>query len=322
MEYRKFGKAAWSISEIGYGMWGMGSWPDSDDEISARSLDLAVENGVNFFDTAWAYGKGHSEKLLGALLKRFPNEKLFTASKVPPKNGRWPALPEFTLSDCYPANHIKEYTEITLRHMGVEHLDLMQLHTWNDSWTEQDEWKRAFEDLKKEGKISAAGISLNRWEPENGIKALRTGVIDAVQVVYNIFDQAPEDELFTVCEELDIAVIARVPFDEGTLTGNINRSTTFPENDWRSTYFSKENLYASADRADQLRGLVPDDMSMAQMALRFILMDKSVSTIIPGMRKSKNVLSNIASSDGKGLDAELHAELRNHRWDRKPRHLK
>lgn len=318
MVIRKFGRTQWDVGEIGYGMWGMGGWTESDDLLSAKSLDLAVENGVNFFDTAWAYGHGHSEKLLGDLLRRFPNKKLFTASKIPAKNFKWPAKPEYSLEESYPASHIVDYTEKTLSNLRTEQLDLIQFHTWDDSWSHREEWQRAVEDLKKSGKVAAMGISVNRWEPENGIKALKTGMFDAVQVIYNIFDQAPEDVLFPLCEELNIAVIARVPFDEGTLTGNITKETKFPEGDWRGTYFVPENLMASAERADLLRPLVPEGMTMAEMALRFITMNKTVSTIIPGMRKERNVLMNTALSDGKGLPMGLYQELKGHRWDRKP----
>ena len=318
MKFRRFGRTDWQVSEIGYGMWGMGGWKESDDRQSAKSLDLAVENGVNFFDTAWGYGEGHSEKLLGALVRRHPNIKLYTASKIPPKNFKWPAKPEYRFEDSYPKEHIVEYTEKTLQNLGLEQIDLMQLHTWDDTWAEREEWQRAIEDLKTSGKVVAMGISMNRWEPENGIAALRTKQLDAVQVIYNIFDQAPEDKLFPICEELDIAVIARVPFDEGTLTGNLTKETTFPEGDWRGTYFVPENLMASVEKADALRPIVPEGMTMAEMALRFILMNKTVGTVIPGMRKERNVLANTATSDGMGLSLELFNALRNHRWDRKP----
>lgn len=318
MKYRRFGRTNWEISEIGYGMWGMGGWTESDDKQSAKSLDLAVERGVNFFDTAWGYGEGHSERLLGQLLKRHPDKKLYTASKIPPKNFQWPAKPEYTYEESYPAAHIIEYTEKTLKNLDVETIDLMQFHTWDDGWADREEWQRAIEDLKKSGKISAMGISVNRWEPENGIKALKTGALDAVQVIYNIFDQAPEDRLFPLCDSFDIGVIARVPFDEGTLTGNIHKDTTFPEGDWRGTYFVPENLEASAERADKLRPIVPEGMDMAEMALRFIMMNETVGTVIPGMRKERNVKANTAVSDGKGLPEETYRELRSHRWDRKP----
>ena len=318
MKYRRFGRTNWQLSEIGYGMWGMGGWKESDDIQSMESLSLAVEKGVNFFDTAWGYGEGHSERLLGKLLKNCPNKKLYTASKIPPKNFKWPAKPHYTFAESYPEEHIRDYTEKTLRNLDQEQIDLMQFHTWDDGWATNEEWQRTVENLKKEGKIAAMGISMNRWEPENGIKALETGLIDVIQVIYNIFDQAPEDHLFPFCESNDIAVIARVPFDEGTLTGNITRETTFPEGDWRGTYFVPENLNASADRADLLRPLIPADSDMARMALKFILENKTIGTIIPGMRKQRNVLANTSTSDGIPLDSELYAQLRTHRWDRKP----
>ncbi|GAB5472508.1 MAG: aldo/keto reductase [Maribacter sp.] len=318
MEYRKFGKTSWKVSEIGYGMWGMAGWTESSDIQSAKSLDLAVEHGVTFFDTAWGYGEGHSEELLGQLVRRHPSKKLYTASKIPPKNFQWPAKPEYAFEDSYPAAHIMEYTEKTLKNLGLEQIDLMQFHTWDDGWSQREEWQRAIEELKSSGKIAAMGISVNRWEPENGIEALKTGMLDAVQVIYNIFDQNPEDVLFPLCDELNIGVIARVPFDEGTLTGNITKETVFPEGDWRGTYFVPENLNSSVEHADALRPLIPEGMTMAEMALRFITMNSTVSTIIPGMRKERNVLANVATGDGQGLSTELHQELKKHRWDRTP----
>ncbi|QCX01021.1 aldo/keto reductase [Aggregatimonas sangjinii] len=318
MRYRKFGRTGWQVSEIGYGMWGMAGWTASDDAQSATSLDLAVEKGVTFFDTAWGYGEGHSEKLLGDLVRRHPSKKLYTASKIPPKNFKWPAKPEYSYEQSYPIAHIMEYTEKTLKNLRLEQLDLMQFHTWDDGWSNRDEWQRAIEDLKTSGKIAAMGISMNRWEPENGIEALKTGKIDAVQVIYNIFDQAPEDVLFPLCDDLNIGVIARVPFDEGTLTGNITKETTFPEEDWRSTYFVPENLNSSVAHADALRPLIPEGMDMAEMALRFILENDSVGTVIPGMRKQRNVLANTATSDGIDLSPGLVRELKKHRWDRTP----
>lgn len=318
MKYRRFGRTNWQVSEVGYGMWGMAGWKASDDLQSAQSLDLAVENGVNFFDTAWGYGEGHSEQLLGALVKRHPSKKLYTASKIPPKNFQWPAKPEYAFEDSYPTQHIMDYTDKTLKNLGLEQIDLMQFHTWDDTWSKREEWQRAVEELKNSGKVAAMGISMNRWEPENGILALRTELLDAVQVIYNIFDQAPEDKLFPLCEKLDIGVIARVPFDEGTLTGNLTKETTFPEGDWRGTYFVPENLNSSVAHADALRPLIPEGMTMAEMALRFILENKHVGTTIPGMRKQRNVLANTATSDGNSLSSELYKELKKHRWDRVP----
>lgn len=318
MEYRRFGRTGWDVSEIGYGMWGMAGWTESDDQQSLESLNRAVELGCNFFDTAWAYGNGHSERLLGELVRAHPEKKLYTATKIPAKNFTWPSRREFTLDDCYPADHIETYVLDSLKNSGLESFDLMQFHVWEDHWVEDDRWRRKMESLKDRGLIHAVGISLNRWEPWNGVKTVRSGAVDAVQVIYNIFDQNPEDDLFPACDEMDVAVIARVPFDEGTLTGNLTKESTWPEGDWRNTYFVPENLNSSVDHADALRPLIPAGMTMPEMALRFILNNASVSTIIPGMRQLRHVEANIACSDKGPLDKALHAQLRSHRWDRQP----
>jgi aryl-alcohol dehydrogenase-like predicted oxidoreductase len=318
MKYRRFGKTDWQVSEIGYGMWGMAGWTGSDDDESMTSLQRSVDLGVNFFDTAWGYGEGHSEALLGRLIKQNPDKKLYTATKIPPKNFIWPSRREFTLDDCYPPGHIEKYVHSSLKNAKLESFDLMQFHVWEDSWVEDDRWAKKMDELRIQGLISAVGISINRWEPWNGVKAVRSGLIDAVQVIYNIFDQNPEDELFPACEEMDVAVIARVPFDEGTLTGNLTLESTWPEDDWRSTYFVPENLQSSVEHGDALRPLVPDGMTMPEMALRFILNENRVSTIIPGMRKLNHVEANIATSDSGPLPEELLAKLRDHRWDREP----
>lgn len=318
MQYRRFGRTNWQVSEMGYGMWGLAGWTGSDNSEVQQALELSVDLGCNFYDTAWGYGAGKSEEILGQLLKKFSNKRLYAATKIPPKNFKWPSRPEYKLEDCFPASHIIEYTEKSLKNLDVERIDLQQFHVWNDSWADHDEWKTAVDKLKKEGKINFIGISVNRWEPDNVLQTLKTGVIDAVQVIYNIFDQAPEDNLFPLCQKLDIGVIARVPFDEGTLTGTLTKETTFPKDDWRSTYFVPENLNASVDHADALKPLIPNGMSMAEMALRFILANKDVHTIIPGMRKIRNVKANVAASDGKSLEPSLLTKLKGHRWDRTP----
>lgn len=316
MQYRRFGRTNLQVSEMGYGMWGLAGWTGTDQNEVQRALDRSVELGVNFFDTAWGYGAGKSEQILGALLKQHSSKRLHFATKIPPKNFKWPSLPEFQLKDCFPADHIVEYTEKSLKNLGVEQIDLQQFHVWNDDWHTQDEWKRAIEKLTQEGKVAHWGVSVNRWEPENVLDTLRTGMIDAVQVIYNIFDQAPEDELFPLCRELDVAVIARVPFDEGTLTGMFTHETTFPADDWRATYFVPENLHASVDRADALKPLLPPGMTMPEMALRFILSTPDSATIIPGMRSVRHVESNCGASDGIALPAEVMSKLKQHRWDR------
>jgi aryl-alcohol dehydrogenase-like predicted oxidoreductase len=318
MEYRKFGRTGWQVSEIGYGMWGMGDWTGSDDEESVRALERAVQLGCNFFDTAWAYGEGHSERLLGELVRRYPDKRLYTATKIPPKNLQWPARHEYQLQDVFPADHIRKYVESSLANLGLDTIDLIQFHVWSDEWADDVSWQRALRDLKDERLVRAVGISVNRWEPENCIRTLRTGLIDAVQVIYNIFDQSPEDQLFPICRELNVAVIARVPFDEGSLTGTLTPESKWPDGDWRNTYFGPENLKASVDRVEALRPLIPSGMTMPELALRFILSNPDVSTIIPGMRRVRHVEANIAASDKGALPHELIRRLRAHRWDRRP----
>lgn len=319
MQYRKFGRTGWQVGDIGYGMWGMGGWTGSDDDESLTSLQLAVDLGCNFFDTAYVYGNGHSEALLGKLIKANPGKKLYTATKIPPKNMAYPTLPEFTLDECYPPDHIEEFLHKSLENAALDSYDLLQIHTWNDDWNDDDRWSNMLDSLKRQGLIGACGISINRWEPWNGVKAVRSGKIDSVQVVYNIFDQNPEDELFPACEEMDVAVIARVPFDEGSLTGTMTIDTTFPDGDFRNVYFSPEKLGPIIEHVEELRPVVPADSTMPEMTLRYILSHPAVSTIIPGMRKPQHVESNIATSDEGGLSADLIHQLKAHRWVRKER---
>ncbi|GAB3729733.1 aldo/keto reductase [Spirosoma lituiforme] len=318
MNYRTFGRTGWKISEVGYGMWGLAGWTGSDKEEVLRALQRSVDLGCNFFDTAWAYADGVSEEILNQLLKNNPDKRLYAATKIPPKNRQWPSKPESALADVFPADYIVEYTEKSLKNLGVETIDLQQFHVWEDAWSEQDEWKEAITKLSQQGKVRAWGLSVNRWEPDNSLNTIRTGLIDAVQVIYNIFDQNPEDNLFPLCRELNVGVIARVPFDEGTLTGTFTKETTFPANDWRSTYFVPENLNSSVDHADALRPLIPNGMTMPEMALRFILSNPDVHTTIPGMRQIRNVEANLATSDGHQLAPALVQELKGHRWNRTP----
>ena len=318
MQYRRFGRTDWQVSEIGYGMWGLAGWTGSDIEEVNASLDLAVELGCNFFDTAWGYAEGKSEQILGELMKRNPDKKLYAATKIPPKNRTWPSRAEFSLDEVFPADYIVEYTEKSLKNLNVETIDLMQFHVWEDHWAGRDEWKEAIQKLTQQGKVQAWGISVNRWEPDNSLETIKTGLIDAVQVIYNIFDQNPEDHLFPLCKKHDVGIIARVPFDEGTLTGTFTKETTFPADDWRSTYFVPENLNSSVEHADALKPLIPAGMTMPEMALRFILANDEVATTIPGMRKLPHVKANIAASDGKPLSQDLLEKLKQHRWDREP----
>lgn len=318
MKYRKLGRTNWEVSEIGYGMWGMAGWTGSDDEESMRSMQRSVDLGCNFFDTAWGYGEGKSEGLLGNLVRANPDKKLYTATKLPPKNFVWPSRREFIVNDCFPPDHIEMYVEKSLKNAGLDSFDLMQFHTWEDSWMNDDRMMSKMFDLKAQGLFHAIGISVNRWEPWNGVEAVKSGFIDSVQVIYNIFDQNPKDQLLPACREHNVGVIARVPFDEGSLTGLLTNETTWPEDDWRNTYFVPANLNSSVEHADAIKPLIAEGMTMPEIALRFILEEPTISTIIPGMRKLHHVESNIAASDAGALDSDLLDELGKHRWDREP----
>jgi aryl-alcohol dehydrogenase-like predicted oxidoreductase len=318
MRNRRFGRTGWQVSEIGYGMWGMAGWTGSDDAQSLEAMQLAVDLGCNFFDTAWAYGEGHSERLLGKLVRANPGKTIYAATKVPPKNRRWPTRRGDRLDDVFPSDYVREYAERSLANLGQPHIDLLQFHVWEDAWSGDERWQRVVDDLRREGLVRAVGVSVNRWEPWNVMQTLRTGLVDAVQVIYNIFDQAPEDELFPLCRELDIGVIARVPFDEGSLTGTLTKETRWPKGDWRNTYFVPENLIPTIEHVDALKPLIPAGTSMPELALRFILANPDVDVVIPGMRKPANVRANIAASDATPLSPRLLQQLREHRWDRTP----
>jgi len=322
MRYRTFGRTGWQVSEIGFGTWSMGGWTGSDDDESLRALDRALALGCNFFDTAWVYGLGKSEQLLGQALRaaragQSPDERrVIVATKIPPKNMRWPALAEYSVHDTYPPDHIREYTEKSLENLGLDAIDLQQFHVWSDTWADDDGWQRAVDDLKRDGLVGMIGISVNRRQPANVLRALETGLIDSVQVVYNIFDQAPEDALFPYCAQHGIGVIARVPFDEGSLTGSLRSDSTWPEGDFRNSYFTRANLDATLPRVDRLLPLVPDGMDLPELALRFILAHPAVGTVIPGMRRVSHVERNLAASDGTPLPPRLRESLKGHRWDR------
>jgi len=316
MKFRTHTRTGWQISEIGYGMWGLGGWTGSDDAETMRALDESVALGCNFFDTAWAYGAGHSERLLGQLLQAHPQTRLYVATKVPPKNQRWIQLDGFRLDDVFPPEHVREYTEKSLVNLGVETIDVQQIHAWSDNWASDERWQRVMEDLKREGKVRSWGISVNRWEPTNVLKALDTGLIDWVQVVYNIFDQNPEDELFPYCQEHGIGIIARVPFDEGSLTGTLTKDSQWPQGDWRNLYFTPDNLAMTLKKVEALKPLVPANMTLPELALRFILQHPAVATTIPGMRKLANVRANCAASNGQPLPTDLVDALHRHRWER------
>jgi aryl-alcohol dehydrogenase-like predicted oxidoreductase len=318
MNYRKLGRTKWQVSEIGYGAWGIGGtqWLGGTDDESRRALRRAIELGVNFIDTALAYGEGHSERVVGEVV-RSAGKKIYVATKIPPKNHQWPALPGIGIDKVFPYKYIIECTERSLRNLGMETVDLQQLHVWNPEWIDRDEWRRALEDIKKEGKSQAVGISINDHQPDSALEVVRTGLIDTVQVIYNIFDQRPEQNLFPLCQQRDIGVLARVPLDEGALTGTFTEATTFERNDFRSWYFRGNRKKEVIEHVSALqRDLAGVEDTLAETALRFSITHPAVSTSIPGMRKVRNVETNCAVSEKGPLDFRVLDTVRKHAWNK------
>ena len=316
MRYRKLARTGYEVSEIGYGAWGIGKhlWIGAEDSESLRALHRAVDQGVNFIDTALAYGDGHSERLVSQILRE-REERIYVATKVPPKNGSWPA--RGTLEEAFPAPYIIQCAERSLRNLGVEAIDLLQLHVWDPSWIEDSQWYDALKELQAEGKIVRLGISINDHQPNSALELVQSGKIDTVQVIYNIFDQACEDQLLSLCLEKDVGVIARVPFDEGALTGNLTPETKFPKKDWRNFYFKGDRKRQVHERVQALSELLGGEIpTLPNLALRFCLHHEAVSTVIPGMRSVEHVEANVSASDGTALSEQMIGNLRKHRWDK------
>jgi aryl-alcohol dehydrogenase-like predicted oxidoreductase len=317
MRYRKLGRTGLNVSEIGFGAWGIGKaqWIGAADEQSLRALKQARDLGVNFYDTALAYGMGHSEQLMAQAFGRSP--EVVIASKAPPKNYLWPAERGAPLDKVFPKAYVLSCVDQTLRNLGRDAVDLYQFHVWNDEWASQQEWLDTVREMRSSGKVRFVGISINDHEPANVLQALDSGLIDAVQVIYNIFDQSPEDELFPYCRKHDSGVLARVPFDEGALTGNVRPDTRFPNGDFRNGYFGGERKKQVWERVQKIaKDLGVPLADMPQLALRFCLSHPAVSTVIPGMRSPEHVRSSVAASDAGALPPTTLEKLRPHRWVR------
>jgi aryl-alcohol dehydrogenase-like predicted oxidoreductase len=318
MNLRRLGRTGAEVSEIGYGAWGISGsqWIGAEDDESIKALDRAIDLGLNFIDTARVYGDGHSEELVGRVVRE-RSERIYVATKVPPKNREWPAPAGVGAPEAFPAEHIRRSAEASLKSLGLDTIDVLQFHVWQDDWVDQGDWQEAVEELRAEGKIRWFGVSINDHQPANALRAIEAGLVDTVQVIFNVFDQSPTEELFPACIEHDVGVIVRVALDEGGLTGRIRADTEFAENDFRSHYFRGDRAGQVEERVDAIcaeLGISTDQM--AETALRFVLSEPAVSTVIPGMRSVRNVERNMAVGDGKGLPSEQIEKLRAHAWDR------
>jgi len=316
MELRKLGKTGKDVSEIGFGGWGIGKtwWGPTEDSQSLQALEEAWNQGVNFFDTAYVYGDGHSEALMGQALK---GKDAFIATKIPPKNMEWPADPKKPVSESFPPDWIVSCTERSLQKLNRDFVDLNQFHVWADEWLETDDWKEAIVRLKKEGKIKAFGVSINDHQPDTALNLVVSGLVDTVQVIFNIFDQSPMEKLFPLCREKNVGVIVRVPLDEGGLTGKLSIDSKFEGDDFRAHYFKGDNLRKTVERTENLKAFVGNGVkSLPELALKFILSEEAVSVVIPGMRSPDHVKMNVGVSGSLPLSPKTKAALKNHAWPR------
>ena len=318
MNHRPLGRTGLDVSEVGYGAWGIGGtmWLGAQDDESLLALNTAIDRGLDLIDTALGYGNGHSEELVGRVVRE-RSERIVVATKVPPKNLTWPAPDGIDPDEAFPADHVRKCTERSLRNLGLDAIDVQQFHVWSDDWVGRGSWLDGIEALKAEGKVRAFGVSINDHQPSNALKLIESGAVDTVQVIYNVFDQSPEDELLPACREHGVGVLARVPFDEGALTGRIGPDTEFPDGDFRNRYFRDDRRQQVAERVQAILDDVGIEREqLPEVALRYVLSHPAVSAVIPGMRTVRNVERNCAVGDGRGLPAEQVEALKRHRWVR------
>lgn len=316
------------VSEIGYGTWQLANdpnmWVGADLNESLRSLHRYAELGGNFIDTAWIYGyddsapdRHPSEELIGKFLRQSQHKDIVVATKIAPLNLLWPARQGIDIQEVFPAKRIIQCVEDSLRSLGVDVLDLVQFHVWQDEFATHDEWKETVTKLTQQGKVKHWGISINDYQPSNCLQTLETGLIETVQFIFNIFHQKPTEKLLPYAKEHNVGLIARVPLDEGGLTGTITRDSVFDEGELKYNYFKGDRLEQLVDRTDKLKNLLGDEAStLAELDLRYILSFDEISTVIPGMRKTKNVEANATVSDGRKLSPKILGELKKHRWER------
>lgn len=317
MHYRDLGKTGLQVSGIGYGAWGIGAsmWVGADENESVRALHRAIELGVNFIDTARGYGE--SERIVGKVLRGHRGESIAAATKVPPRNGVWPAPSGIDVAETFPGEHIRASLEESLRQSGLDAFDVLQFHVWSDEWVGRGDWLETVSDLKQEGLIRFFGVSINDVQPENALKLIETGEVDTVQVIHNVWHQQPEEHLYPACLEHKVGVIVRVALDEGGLTGKVTADTSFPDGDFRNAYFGGNRRAQVEEHVLSLvRDLGISTDELADVALRYVLESEAVSTVIAGMRTVRNVERNVATSDGQRLPPEQLAILKRHRWER------
>ncbi len=320
MKYRTFGRTGWQVSEIGFGAWQLGGdWGKVDDAKSIDTLHYAFDKGINFVDTAELYGNGHSEEVVGKALKSWSGQKIYVATKVRPV--QWPNPNDDTpqMRGRFPPWYIRENVEKSLKRLGVERIDLFQLHTWTPGATAELDWLETLLALRREGKIDHIGISLRDYRPDEGIDLARFGLVDSIQVIFNMFEQRPAQRLFRAGAQTNTAFIARVPLDSGSLTGNWTKDSyaAFEPGSQPHNMFRGDRFADTLQRVDALKAIcAPHYSKLAEAAMRYVLSAPQLSTLIPGMKNRAEVDMNIAYCDGNIFPDELKSKLEAHGWVR------
>lgn len=340
MQTRPFGRLGRTVHEVGFGTWGMpGTWWRGIDPAEARrALRYAIEQGVDFVDTALVYGDGIAETWVGeAVRDTHARDRVMIASKVPPANGEWPGRGNASLRSVFAPEYVMKSVETTLRNVRTEAISLMQLHVWHDAWLDDPTWpalRGTMELAVRQGKVLHWGISANDKGASDAVRAVAEPIIDSVQVIYNIFEREPERALFAAAAKHQVAVIVRCPLDEGALGGDVGAETVFHPSDWRTRYFRGDRLAQLSAKLAALSALVeippraakmghqpaapdrPECVTVAELALRFCLSRPEVTTVIPGMRSVAHVMENLLVSDGRVLSPRTRERLLPFAWDK------
>jgi aryl-alcohol dehydrogenase-like predicted oxidoreductase len=320
VQRRPFGRTGWDISEVAFGAWQLGGqWGPVDDDASVRALLDAYERGINFVDTAEMYGSGHSEEVVGRSLRDWTGARVYVATKVQPIHWPDPAESDPDIAAAYPAAYLRSSVEASLRRLGVDRLDLIQLHCWMPGGVHDQGWLTTLQAMREEGKIDRIGVSLRDHRADEGVAIAQSGLVDSIQVIYNIFDQSPEQGLLAAAAASQTAIIVRVALDSGSLSG---AWTPASYDEWApgsvlSTLFRGERFGQTLERVARIREVTdPFYESLDEAAIRFVLDAKEVSTVIIGMTSPERIERNLSFSDGGGLAPGLRDRLAGFEWKR------
>ncbi len=322
MQYRILGKTGLKVSSIGCGTWGFANdtdaWVGATKKESEAALFLALDQGVNFIDTARVYGEGLAEEWLGEMLQKTSQKQVLVATKMTPLNQQWSGMVGTPISEAFPKQHIIDQVDASLRALRRDYLDVVYFHVWEDEWSDVPSWKEAVTELTQAGKVRFWGISTNDFQPTNCLKACQTGLISVIMTIFNIFAQEPISELLPAVKKMNLGLVSRVPLDEGGLSGSYTHDTEFPEGDFRQTYFSKDRLVQLNKHLDALRPLIKKSnaKNVAEFALRYVLSFPEVTVAVPGMRRQKYVIANTKVSDLPPLPQGVLEEMPKHAWFR------